>query len=555
MDLLRQPLSRSKLTKTFIAMVYATLTLAWSCASAAILPGQCALVVATVPNVEELTATVAALPDPSAASTVYIMGNGELRVSAGLVSLQAASRMVQHRISQGLVPETTFCMHADEVVGERAVPVLARDDSAGRQNFDDETAQECSDLWMARNRLWIAQGQCPESRLARRTFPEAVCKSGMNHAQILTTPPTAHDQTRLQNLRARETYLGCSVDETFGRLYEAARGSVPLPGRSAIAATTSAGYVNVRAGPSTRGFKVLDRLEPETLVQVRSRVLNPSGTHRWIEIEYEDPDGQVRSGYVYFSNLEVRERRVNVVGQFEDFPAVLCERDATDRALNLDQIDLDQARETARIMRDTGPNFAGSAQLLTWGCGTGCAAAGILDHATGVWLELPFVITRDYESDEPLYDYRPDSTLLIARGLMNEYLDGPFQYHWTGYGLQILSDPRHSGDGRPTPAFEASLALAESAGDSHGALRAYRQAAALATSRTQRASALEGLGRTALTLNESVLAQAYAQPLLLANPRSQWLRQHRDLLARPEMCLSRPMSAEPVDLLGHVLSN
>ena len=508
-----------------------------------------------MPNVEELAATVAALPDSPAATTVYIMDNGELHVSAGLMSLDSGSRIVSHRISQGLVPDTAFCMSSGEgVVGELPVPVLAMDDSKGEQRFDEALAQACSDLWMARNRLLIAQGQCPESRLAKRTFPGVLCEANVSQTQALN----AQNQIRLQNIRARETYLGCSVDETFGRLYEAVRGSMPLPGGSAIAATTSAGYVNVRSGPSTQGFNVVDRLEPEMLVQVRSRVLNPLGTHRWVEIEYEGPDGQTRSGYVYYTNLEVRERRVNLVGQFEDFPSVVCKRDAIDSALNaqiLDQIDLDQARETARIMRDTGPNFAGSAQLFTWGCGTGCAAAGVLDYATGVWLELPFVITRDFDSDEPLYDYRPDSTLLIARGFMNEDREGPFQYHWTGYGLQILSDPRRSGSGRPMPSFEASLKRADKAKDLHAALRAYRQAAVLASSRTQRATVLEGLAETALALNESGLAQAYAQTLLSVNPQNHWLRQHRDLLAHSETCLSRPMSAEPVDVLGHVLSN
>lgn len=521
--------------------------------------GQCARIVARVPAIEEVVAAASALPDPSKIVSVYTLSDGTQLLSVGLIKRGDAIPATDFMTPGN---ETGCLVDSPEIVSVRSFwpePAMWIDSSSSEQLPDAQLAQACSDLWMARNRLMLDRGQCPQTRLARRTFSQLACSSGQ------VRDLTGQEQIRLRNIKAHETYLGCRVDETYGRLFEAVRGSLALPGQSAVVATTPAGYVNVRSGPSTQGFDVVDRLAPQTLVQVRSRVLNPAGTHRWIEIEYPQSghaQGRWKSGYVYYTSLEVRERAVDVVGQFEDFPAISCAREPADSVIHddmIDQITLAPARDAIRSMRDLDPNFAGSAQVITWGCGTGCAAGGILDHATGVWLELPFVIARDMGQDDPLYDYRPDSTLLIARGWMNEELEGPFQFHWTGYGLQVLSDPRTPDSGDPVDVFEEFLIQGDqfaSRAQTERASRAYREAAARATSRAERATVLAALADLSATASEAdgaVWARAYAKALLSVDPGNPWLLDHRGLVREPDVCVLQPAQTGAADMPGQRL--
>lgn len=85
-----------------------------------------------------------------------------------------------------------------------------------------------------------------------------------------------------------------------------------------------------------------------------------------------------------------------------------------------------------------GPNFACSALLVTWGCGSGCVTGGIHDAHTGTWIHLPFAIHRDLDQAAPLLDYTRSSNVLTATGWLNEQEQGVFRYRWNGSELDRL---------------------------------------------------------------------------------------------------------------------
>ena len=81
---------------------------------------------------------------------------------------------------------------------------------------------------------------------------------------------------------------------------------------------------------------------------------------------------------------------------------------------------------------EQGPNFACSALVVTWGCGTGCVTGGIYDAESGVWFRLPFAVHRDLRQQAPLLSYSPSSPLLTATGWLNEEEYGVVRYEWDG---------------------------------------------------------------------------------------------------------------------------
>ncbi len=95
------------------------------------------------------------------------------------------------------------------------------------------------------------------------------------------------------------------------------------------------------------------------------------------------------------------------------------------------------AEALSRAWQD-GPNFACSAVLVTWGCGTGCVTGGIYDAHTETWRHLPFAVHRGLEQQTPLLEYVPESNLLIATGSLNECKRGVFRFQWKGQGLNRL---------------------------------------------------------------------------------------------------------------------
>ncbi|WP_194757180.1 hypothetical protein [Aliidiomarina indica] len=65
-------------------------------------------------------------------------------------------------------------------------------------------------------------------------------------------------------------------------------------------------------------------------------------------------------------------------------------------------------------------NFAGEYVFTTWGCGTSCAMAGLVNVRTGEARVLDDTFCCWYGDDE-WFDYRADSRLLIVRGRLGEF--------------------------------------------------------------------------------------------------------------------------------------
>lgn len=88
-------------------------------------------------------------------------------------------------------------------------------------------------------------------------------------------------------------------------------------------------------------------------------------------------------------------------------------------------------------------NFAGGFVLTTWGCGSGCIMAAVIDTKTGRVTSLPFTVS-DWPLDvtEPL-SYRADSCLLIVKGSRNESAaHGTYYYLFDGKTFRLrASEP------------------------------------------------------------------------------------------------------------------
>jgi len=83
-------------------------------------------------------------------------------------------------------------------------------------------------------------------------------------------------------------------------------------------------------------------------------------------------------------------------------------------------------------------NFAGRYRLVTWGCGSGCAAGAIIDKGSGAVTELPFAAHRQFGTIYNPIQFREDSRLLIVSGSLNEERDGTFYFLWDGQDLREL---------------------------------------------------------------------------------------------------------------------
>ncbi|MEQ8601115.1 MAG: hypothetical protein RLP98_14435 [Devosia sp.] len=102
-----------------------------------------------------------------------------------------------------------------------------------------------------------------------------------------------------------------------------------------------------------------------------------------------------------------------------------------------------QARDELNTTFADGINFAGTATIAVWGCGTGCMSGGVFDARTEKWFEFPFAIHRSVQSDsaDKAFSFRHDSRLLIITGLCNEERDGQFHFVWDGRQLVPLDAP------------------------------------------------------------------------------------------------------------------
>ena len=384
------------------------------------------------------------------------------------------------------------------------------------ETFTDATAETCGELWRERNEIFIQRGLCPLVPLARALFSGSGCTTDDASSIVLDS----HLRDQIAAIRAREVFLGCQIDIDAETLYEGARNFAVDPGEPAMTWSTSSDHTNVRNGPSSQGFEVIDRLENGHPVEVLERGLNPQGTHRWLRIAYTSDEGQAREGYAYFAQVRAVRRPVAASASFGDFPATT--EAAVDRAL-LDRIALPQAREAVSAQLEKGPNFAGSAILASWGCGSGCAMAGILDFATHIWFEIPFAMHRDLDQETPLFAAEPGSTLLVARGWQNEETPGLFEYHWNGSELTMLSD----GSGGDSGDYHGQMTQAATAlhtGDVSAALQGFRRALAKADGVRQRVAAMQGLADAARRAGAFEEGLSYAMRAGQLLPDEPWIK-------------------------------
>ena len=89
-----------------------------------------------------------------------------------------------------------------------------------------------------------------------------------------------------------------------------------------------------------------------------------------------------------------------------------------------------------------GPNFAGHYRLAVWGCGTDCRGFAIFDLLTGtVYIDRKIeTVVGVMGNDDPRLDFRPDSTLFVISGQINEAegSEAKYFYKWDGKRLVLL---------------------------------------------------------------------------------------------------------------------
>lgn len=91
------------------------------------------------------------------------------------------------------------------------------------------------------------------------------------------------------------------------------------------------------------------------------------------------------------------------------------------------------------------PNFAGHFILTRWGCGTDCQMGGVIDARTGRTTLIPFTVccSVDTGEDIDMMDFRPDSSLILFNGLLDENENGGRQHAYVfenGNFILIASD-------------------------------------------------------------------------------------------------------------------
>jgi hypothetical protein len=104
-----------------------------------------------------------------------------------------------------------------------------------------------------------------------------------------------------------------------------------------------------------------------------------------------------------------------------------------------------------RAGAERGPNFAGRYTVATWGCGTECVGAALIDARTGTVLDLPFSSLNwgparfDDGARWPSDDFEPiaynkGSRLLIVRGCQDGKRTncGAAYYEWTDTQFKLV---------------------------------------------------------------------------------------------------------------------
>lgn len=136
-----------------------------------------------------------------------------------------------------------------------------------------------------------------------------------------------------------------------------------------------------------------------------------------------------------------RRAGARALPRFDDYPALPLFK-GQNAPLRLTR----ESREFKTRLREAArekPNFAGHYIVARWGCGSGCLSGAFIDARSGRVYMLPFTIVccfgMDLDQDAERMEFRPDSKLLIIRGLLNE--EGPAgtrYYKWEGNRLVLL---------------------------------------------------------------------------------------------------------------------
>jgi hypothetical protein len=95
-----------------------------------------------------------------------------------------------------------------------------------------------------------------------------------------------------------------------------------------------------------------------------------------------------------------------------------------------------QLQRAARMQ----PNYAGHYVLATFGCGASCVTAGALDARSGRVTWLPFTVCCGNHGDREPIEFRPDSALLIVRGMRNKAGDGTYYYRIAGGSFKLIAE-------------------------------------------------------------------------------------------------------------------
>ena len=102
------------------------------------------------------------------------------------------------------------------------------------------------------------------------------------------------------------------------------------------------------------------------------------------------------------------------------------------------------------------PNFAGHFTVILWGCGSACLGGAIADARTGDVVDLPFRNvgagagyqfadgTVALQENWQMISFKPDSSLLIVRGCLNDDAQkcAIYFYQWHAHRVRLLRSIR-----------------------------------------------------------------------------------------------------------------
>lgn len=87
-----------------------------------------------------------------------------------------------------------------------------------------------------------------------------------------------------------------------------------------------------------------------------------------------------------------------------------------------------------------GVNFSGHFRVVTWGCGTDCHQFAIVDvkKRTVFMSSIIDLVAGSMGNDEDRISFRPNSSLIIFNGSINDEIEGRFFFNWKSRRLIFL---------------------------------------------------------------------------------------------------------------------